>query len=426
MRLTYGLLLHLFWLGLALAAPFVTKARWWLQGRRGLLGHMRNALAKQPLAVKQSPLLWFHCASLGEFEQGRPVLEAHRRAFPGHRILLTFFSPSGYRIRKDYPGADHVFYLPLDTRSNVCRFLDIWKPDLAVFVKYEYWFNYMHEMHRRRIPFLCISAVFRPGQHFFAFYGAWFRKHLRMVSHFFVQDEESSALLQQLGITQVSVSGDTRFDRVAQVAAAGTDLPVAQAFARGRRVLVAGSTWPEDEKLLADLVNDESLDLGFIIAPHEPSKSAIRRLQAILRPPLRRYSQWTDQGGGQVRVLLIDSVGMLSGLYRYGQMAWIGGGFGRGIHNILEPAAFGLPVFFGPRNQAFREARELIRLGGAFQVEHSAELKKRLLHFLAHPALLEEAGRVCIRYVKERAGATDRITSFMASLWASPPTPVPK
>lgn len=239
-----------------------------------------------------------------------------------------------------------------------------------------------------------------------------------MVSHFFVQDRESAALLQSVGVTQVSVSGDTRFDRVAQVAAAGTALPVAQAFALGRRVLVAGSTWPEDEKLLADLVNDASLDLGFIIAPHEPSESALRRLQAMLRPPLLRYSEWTEKKEGPVRVMLIDSVGMLSALYKYGQLAWIGGGFGRGIHNILEPAAFGLPVFFGPGNQAFREARELLHLGGAFQAEHSGQLKDQIAQFLAHPDRLEEAGRICIRYVKERVGATDRITSFMASLWA--------
>ncbi len=353
--------------------------------------------------------IWFHCASLGEFEQGRPVVERFREAYPGHRLLLTFFSPSGYEIMKNYRHADHVFYLPLDTPRNVRKFMDIWEPDIAYFVKYEFWFNFLASLARKGIPVVVISAIFRPRQHFFRVYGRWFRTQLQQVTHFFVQDEASGALLQQFGIQQVTVGGDTRFDRVHKLSQAPTPFPEVAEFVDGFTVLIAGSTWPKDEEILHLLIHDPQLNLRFIIAPHEVHPERIDRLMTSLGDKAVRFSAMKHGLTSRTRVLVIDSIGILSQLYQYGDIALIGGGFGQGIHNILEAAAYGLPVCFGPNYHKFTEARELLRMGAAFSVEGGDMLHKQIHWLLSDQERFRRISQTSREYVASNQGATVRI-----------------
>ncbi len=410
MRALYSLLIRFYLAGVWLASFFSPKARQWVDGRKGLFKKMAEA------APRSGKIAWFHCASLGEFEQGRPVIEKFRKDFPEYHILLTFFSPSGYEIRKNYPGADHIFYLPPDTPNNVKRFLELWDPQLAVFVKYEFWFNFIHGLHKRNIPVVLVSAIFRPGQHFFRFYGGWFRKQLGKFSAVFVQDQASLDLLGKAGINNARISGDTRFDRVFEVSRAPMNFPEVEKFAFGKTVMVCGSTWSADEQLLLPLMNNEQLDMKFIIAPHEIREESIKKLQENLRVKSARYSLVKGPVPEETRVLIINRIGMLSQLYQYGQMAYIGGGFGRGIHNILEAATFGLPVFFGPHYQKFSEARELISRQGAFSVRESRHLEEKVKSFLADQAVFSKAAETCRNYVKEKKGATRIIMDGLSNL----------
>ncbi len=360
------------------------------------------------------PLAWFHCASLGEFEQGRPVIERFRAAYPDYQILLTFFSPSGFEIQKKYQGADWVFYLPLDTPSNAERFINTWRPSLAVFIKYEYWFNYIDALHRKDIPCLVVSAIFRPQQHFFRWYGRWSGRQLRKISAFYVQNAESARLLSRIGIQTASISGDTRFDRVYHIGQHPRSFPELAFFTEtSRPILVAGSTWLADEALLNEVFDKAEYNLQMIIAPHEISDACVRRLQDLFQGMAFRYSDLAGKGSeAQVsgkRVLIIDSVGMLSQLYQFASLAYIGGGFGKGIHNILEAATFGVPVFFGPRYGQFAEAVELIDRGGAFAVSSAGELLRGVNLMLSDPHCLEKASESCRNYVEENRGATQVI-----------------
>ncbi len=361
------------------------------------------------------PTLWFHCASLGEFEQGRPVLERFRQEYPGWRIVLTFFSPSGYEHRKDYQHADHVFYLPADTPSRVQAFLDIWKPSVSVFVKYEYWFNYLDALHRRNIPHILVSAIFRPGQHFFRPWGAWFRRHLSRFSHLFAQDEASAQLLSRFGIQRHTISGDTRFDRVYALGFQKESLVPVEAFAGDAQVLVAGSTWPKDEVLLAHLLVEQAGSLKLIIAPHEVDAAHVSKLKATFREAvcLSDFDAGRDHGR---RVLIIDRIGILSKLYRYGHIAYIGGGFGQGIHNILEAATYGMPILFGPRHQKFAEARDLLKRGGAFCVSDGEDLVLRVEGLLSDEALRQRSAVIARQYVEEKRGATECVMKWLRTL----------
>ncbi len=486
MRILYNLSLYLYLLLIRIASLFSAKARQWLSGRKGILQKMQEAAGEveshggtsqddgrhsggqkgyhgsdsrgdghhsqgqhnrtsnsqgqqnrhsnhkqgpEP-SPAGSPTIWFHCASLGEFEQGRPVLERFRERHPGWRILLTFFSPSGYEIRKNYAGADHVFYLPADTPSNVESFLNIWRPEMAVFVKYEFWFNYLAGLARRSIPTFVISAIFRENQLFFRPYGGWFRKQLKHVTRFFVQDEASQKLLVRHGIEQAEVSGDTRFDRVYQLSRKPGSFTDIARFAEGKFVMVAGSTWPADEALVGSLIrgsalHDNELNMKFIIAPHEVHSERIDRLMGSLGTGALKYSEYTESASADAKVLtdakvlVIDRIGMLSRLYQYGQLAFIGGGFGQGIHNILEAAAFGLPVLFGPNYHKFAEARDLVAKKGAFCVHDEAQLREKVAELTADvdkpgkPSRLRETGEICRGYVESKHGATDAIISYM-------------
>lgn len=383
-----------------IAALFSSKAKLWVRGRHDWTSKLRDDLNGQ------KGMTWVHCASLGEFEQGRPLIESlHER---GERILLTFFSPSGYEAQKDFPLATAVAYIPVDTISNAKKFLEIAAPKTAIFVKYEFWFNFLHVLFDREIPTFLISGIFRSNQHFFKAHGAWFRSHLKRFSMLFVQDESSMALLRHYGIQQVSISGDTRFDRVAKIAEAPQSFPLIEKFIGDEQVLLVGSSWPEDESLIAQLLEKKESIGKCIIAPHEIGERHINQLVATLQSSWIRYSQADDENIQSANILIIDSIGMLSHLYQYGRWAYIGGGFGKGIHNILEAATFGLPCIFGPNYNKFKEARDLIESGGAFNISSFQELQS-VMERLTRETDYQSAQQSARSYVKAQQGATQRI-----------------
>ncbi len=385
-----------------MAALVNPKARLWVKGRKKLFQRLEQAiLEKDPRREKQ--IAWFHCASLGEFEQGRPVIEAYRRKHPEQLSLITFFSPSGYEIRKNYTSADFICYLPSDTKAHAEKFVRLVKPSVAIFIKYEYWFNYLSALQRNATKVYVISAIFRQSQHFFRWYGSWFRKQLSAITWFFVQDDESLRLLKSIGILQASVSGDTRFDRVFDIRKSITDLPLVRSFCGDAKVMVAGSTWPEDENLLLPLIRQGKMK--FILAPHETDKARIQSLIEKINLPVLKYSEADPEKSAAANIMIIDSIGILSRLYRYATVAYIGGGFGAGIHNILEAATFGVPILFGPNYRKFREANDLIRLGGAFSVENETRFSKVLETLTPGNPI----GTICSNYVDESQGATQHI-----------------
>lgn len=403
----YHLGLLLYWLTALFIAPFNSKAAKFVKGRRAVFGRL-----KRDIPAACSPV-WFHCASLGEFEQGRPLIEAYRKAHANEKILLTFFSPSGYEASKNYKNADWVCYLPLDTYCNARRFLNIVRPSKAVFVKYEFWFNYLRLLRKRRIPAYVVSAIFRKSQPFFHEYGFAFRYMLRCFTRIFVQNRESLELLQSIGVESVEVSGDTRFDRVTDLQA---NRPVPPAlcryFADGDAVyLVAGSTWPADEQQLCAVLDDFPR-LRLVIAPHEVHEEHIRQITdlfAAYRPVC--YSQCRENIP-PVRVLVIDCIGILNALYRYAHLCYIGGGFNRsGIHNCLEAATYGKALVFGPQYGKFREAKDLIAIGSAKSYRDTAQLRSLLHRWLdpASSAALAAAGEKAAAYVRQNTGATAAI-----------------
>ncbi len=405
MELLYHFGMRLYGAAIQLAALFSGRASAWVNGRK-------NTPIKQRLGGK---LAWFHCASLGEFEQGRPVLEGFREQHPDWQILLTFFSPSGFEVRKNYPVADYVCYLPLDTPGRAKRFLDHWKPDFAVFVKYEFWFGYIAEMSSRNIPLVFISSRFRPGQLFFRRYGRWFLQQLKKVRFFYVQDDASETILKKHGVSRVSVSGDTRFDRVFQVAEQQISVPFLKEFASGGKLLIAGSTWPSDMDILLPMILNPHAGMRFLIAPHQVSEKHLVLLEQQLKGRAIRFSRLKEPPD-ESRVIILDSMGMLSKVYRYGNLAFIGGGFGEGIHNILEAACYGLPVFFGPNYRRFSEAVDLISLGGAFPVSSTADLRKHCGFLISNPLEYELASIRCTDYVASKTGATARILTGLSAL----------
>jgi 3-deoxy-D-manno-octulosonic-acid transferase len=387
------------------AALFKPKAKQFVTGRK----NWRKNLASK--IETNARYIWVHCASLGEFEQGRPLIEEIRKRFPEYRILLTFFSPSGYEIRKNYDQADIVMYMPLDTPRNAKDFIRIANPQKAFFIKYEYWYFFISELKKQDIPLYIVSAIFRESQPFFKknLQGRWYGKILHMPAHFFVQDENSAKLLETAGITRVTVSGDTRFDRVAAIAKAAKDILLVEKFSNGKPLLIAGSTWKPDEELLAEYIN--SHELKMVIAPHEVTPANLSHLELLLKKPFIRFSKAAQANPKEYQVLIIDSVGMLSSLYRYGAIAYIGGGFGVGIHNILEAAVFGLPVLFGPNYNKFREAVELNKAGGAFPIENYEQLKEHLDTYLNNRYKLEKASAACTAFVEKNTGSTNLILS---------------
>lgn len=399
----------LFRAGIRIAAIFNPKARKWLQGRKDIFGRLQAAIGEDDRTI------WMHCASLGEFEQGRPLLEKLRATYPGHRLLLTFFSPSGYEIRKDFPGVDWVFYLPLDGSSNARRFLNIVKPRLVVFVKYEYWYFYLRQIKAMGIPFLLISALFQARMPFFKWYGGLHRNMLGCFTHLFVQDEPSRQLLATIDFDkQCTVSGDTRFDRVIEIAEHAGPVPGIDDFASDRKTIVAGSTWSEDEQLLQQVMYElKSAGLKLVIAPHEIHEQHIQQLR-VLFPSSRLYSELVPgQPLAAEQVLIIDNIGMLSRLYRHAWITYIGGGFGKGIHNTLEAAVYGKPVLFGPAYGKFREAVELVRNGGAKPVSNAEEARAIVSKLLGDENAYSASAAAAGEYVLASRGATKKVMDYI-------------
>ncbi len=406
MRFLYNIALIKYGLLLRFVALWNEKAKLWSHGRRNLLKKIAADFAGNTLDV-----VWIHSASLGEFEQARPLIEALRSDYKTVKIVVTFYSPSGYEIRKNYPLADFVYYLPEDTTANARRFIEIVNPKIAVFIKYEYWFNYMNQLHNHQIPFVYVSSIFRPSQTFFQFYGGWFLKHLKMGTHFFVQNHESVALLAKHDIHQVTKTGDTRFDRVASIAEKVDGNAVVQEFKGDSVLLVAGSSWPEDEKLLFDLtmLNPQ---LKLVVAPHLIDEAHIQQIEKLFSPSVR-YSQADITTVRSFKVLIIDNMGMLSAIYNYANMAFIGGGFGAGIHNTLEAATFGMPIFIGPNYHKFQEAKDLKELGVIRVVNQKAELEAEVKQLLYNPQKMNEISEKSKAYIQTNKGATQSIIDFM-------------
>lgn len=402
MKTIYTLLIALYGLSAAIASLFSVKARRWVRGRRG----WRKRLSS--FSKGEDKVVWLHCASLGEFEQGRPLIEKIRSEQPGWKVVVTFFSPSGYEVRKDYKGADVVMYLPSDMPGNVRYFLGKVEPDLVLIVKYEFWYNYISALKKRNIPTYLVSGIFRPGQYFFRWYGRFARRMLSVFTCIFVQDEQSGHLLRSIGYNSYSVTGDTRFDRVSQIAAAARDLPLIEKFRGGERLFVAGSSWDEDEDIIIRFINGNPGAMRWVIAPHEIDEAHLRRIEGRVTAGTVRYSLY-DGSSTTGRVMIIDNIGLLSSAYRYASIAAVGGGFGRGIHNILEPACWGIPVLFGPNHDKFREACQLIERGGARSFNNYDTFAAIVEKYLSDTTAIQAAGEACSAYITENKGATDEV-----------------
>lgn len=399
----YNLIIYLYLFGVAVCSLFNKKVRMMWRGERAALGLLREKVEDGAQYV------WFHAASLGEFEQGRPLMEQLRRDHPEYKILLTFFSPSGYEVRKNYEGADIICYLPLDTVRNARRFLRAIRPVMAFFIKYEFWYNYLHILSHRNVPVYSVSSIFRPGQIFFRWYGRQYGRVLKCFTHFFVQNETSRQLLHdELGIDNVTVSGDTRFDRVLQICSAAKQLPLVEAFKKDYKVFVAGSSWPPDEDIFIRYFN-EHRDWRLVIAPHVIDEDHLQQIVSKLDRKVVRYTQATEQEAAEAECLIIDCFGLLSSIYRYGEVAYVGGGFGVGIHNVLEAAVWSVPVIFGPNNERFQEAQGLLAGGGGFQIDDYASFCQLMDRFDQDAAYREAAGGKAGAYVSQNAGATDTI-----------------
>ncbi len=399
----YHLIIYIYQLGVMVCSLFSEKVRKMWRGEREAVRIIREKMDLQAQYV------WFHAASLGEFEQGRPLMEQLRRDHPEYKILLTFFSPSGYEVRKNYEGADIITYLPLDTVTNARRFLRTIRPVMAFFIKYEFWFNYLHILKHRGVPVYSVSSIFRPEQVFFKWYGRQYGRVLKCFTRFYVQNEVSRQLLQKIGIDRVTVVGDTRFDRVQQIQQQAKVLPIVEAFSTGN-VFVAGSSWQPDEDIFIPYFNSRD-DWKMIIAPHVIGEDHLRQIEQKLQGKVVRYTQATPEKAAQADVLIIDCFGLLSSIYRYGTVAYVGGGFGVGIHNVLEAAVWGVPVFFGPNNQRFQEAQELKASGGGLEIGGNDDFVRLMDAFMAHPQHIQEAGRAAGGYVGSRVGATRKILS---------------
>ena len=407
MKLVYTLVIEAYSIILRIVAPINSRAREWVNGRRDLLRIIEEKVAPGEKRI------WFHCASLGEFEQGRPVIESYRKAHPDVKIVLTFFSPSGYNVRKNYHGADYVFYLPADTLLNVKRFLDAVDPVAAVFIKYEFWYHYLELLHRRNIHTILISAIFRPEQHFFKWYGGFFREMLRFLDHIFVQDKLSEELLNSIGLTNITVSGDTRFDRVAEVVSKAEAVGAIEDFAGDAPVLVAGSSWPPDEEIIARYARERRGMMKFIIAPHEVDSKNIERIMKLFGAKAVRLSDYNSRGSGSFTILVIDRIGILSSVYRYAYICLIGGGFGKGIHNTLEAATWGKPVLFGPNYTRFREAVDLILLKGPATFNGYEQFAGFVDNWLTDRSSYDYSSEACKRYVSDNEGATSVIIEHL-------------
>ena len=403
MKWFYNIGIQLYTLIIHLAALFGNKkAKMWIAGRKDIFKQLKEV---EPNAI------WIHAASLGEFEQGRPIIEAIKAKTPNQKILLTFFSPSGYEIRKNYPFADYIFYLPIDNQRNAKRFIALTKPKFAIFIKYEFWYHYINELHLNQIPIYSVSAIFRPNQRFFKWYGAWFRQMLLKFEHIFVQNKSSLLLLKKQHISNATMAGDTRVDRVWDIKSTKKDFPIIEKFTNQQPTLICGSTWQEDEKIIAEYINTEkNLPFKIIIAPHDIQEKHLKAIEHLFKnTSIFRYSQANDADIEQANILIIDNIGMLSSIYQYGTIAYIGGGLGKGLHNTLEPITFELPVIFGNQQyQKFEETVWLAENGGGFPIGNFEEFKS-IVEQLQEEDFYKNAAQMAFQYIEDNRGATEMI-----------------
>lgn len=406
----YNLSLIFYRIILHIVSSFSIKAKKLIRGKK----EWKKGLEK--LGPKKSTRIWFHCASLGEFEQGRPIIESLKSNYPKISIVITFFSPSGYEVRKDYRFADVVLYLPWDTRGNASKFFEMVEPDVTVFVKYEFWRHFLKEGAKRGIPNLLISGIFRPSQLFFKSYGESYRKILDYFEHLFLQNQQSMDLLRSIGVTNITLSGDTRFDRVKDLATGAEALDIAKDFKNSEKILVAGSVWKEDLEQIIPVINDLDSNLKFIIAPHEIDSLQIETWRGRLKKDSVLYSEVSDSKSlSSSRILIIDNIGILSRLYRYGDLAFIGGANGPGLHNTLEAVTFGMPVFFGNKNyEKYQEAMDLIELGVGYPIESSNQLKVILEKFNNNQDEYREVCKKATNYIDSKTGASEMILDYIS------------
>ena len=410
MNLLYTIAICFYTLSIRIAALWNSKARKWVDGRKTVFDEIKSKVNTEESTV------WFHCASLGEFEQALPVIELFKKRNPSFKIMLTFFSPSGYEVRKTYSGADCVFYLPADTAANAKEFIQLVKPALAVFAKYDFWFNYLQELQKNNIPVVVFSAVFRKDQYFFQEYGEWFLRILSKINLIYVQDEASRKLLSKAKFNNVIVCGDTRFDRVMQIAENLIDFPLIEKFKNTTTTIVAGSTWKEDERIIIELIKKRKQTMKYIIAPHETDDNRIAELIENIPVSSLRFSQANENNISDVDVLIIDSIGILSQLYRYGDVAYVGGGFGKGIHNILEPAAFSVPIIIGPNYKKFNEAVEMVNLSMAFTIEKFRQMNNKITDFFFVKGIDKAVKTRIAEYMNTKKGATQQVVEGIEKL----------
>lgn len=412
----YNIVIYFVLWGIAIASLFNEKVRKMWRGEREAFKILKQKVDPN------AKYIWFHAASLGEFEQGRPLMERIRKEYPHYKILLTFYSPSGYEVRKNYEGADIICYMPVDTRLNAIRFLRLVRPVMAFFIKYEFWSNFLHILKHRNIPTYSVSSIFREDQVFFKWYGRSYAGVLKCFTRFFVQNEESKRLLEGIGITAVDVVGDTRFDRVLQIKEAAKQLPICEAFRTGVassqsadvphhdfKVFVAGSSWPPDENIFIPFFNEHK-DWRLLIAPHVIAEEHLKLILSLIKDKkVVRYTQTTPEEAAEADVLIIDCFGLLSSMYNYGDVAYIGGGFGVGIHNTLEAAVWNMPVIFGPNNKKFQEAQGLLKSGGGFEINTYEDFSGLMSSLMNDEAFLKQAGDKAGTFVAHLAGATDKV-----------------
>lgn len=403
----YNISIVLYYIVVAFVSLWDKKAKQWIVGRKDIFKRMAEVISPEDKVV------WIHAASLGEFEQGRPVIEKIREQQPEYKILVTFYSPSGYEIRKNYAGADYIFYLPIDTPGNAKKFLDVAHPEIAIIVKYEFWLNLLSELKHRGVRTYLISAIFRRNSIFFRSYGSIWRQALDSFEQMFVQNEESKELLHEIGFDNVVVAGDTRFDRVAEIARNVKKVPIVERFKGDSPLFVAGSTWGPDEEILQTLINDNP-QIKFVVAPHEMENSRIERIIAQTKGGAVRYTLCNEESDfSKIQVLVLDTIGILSSVYGYATWSYIGGGFGVGIHNTLEAATFGLPIAFGPNYQKFKEARDMVALGAATKVESAEDLLAWFAPLRDDKSALQRAGSAAKSYTQRNQGATSLIMKIV-------------
>ncbi|MFT6795647.1 MAG: 3-deoxy-D-manno-octulosonic-acid transferase [Maribacter sp.] len=410
MHFIYNVIVYASWSILQLIAKANTKLSLFVKGRKLSIPTLQKYISGS------DSVIWVHAASLGEYEQGLPILEKLKTNYPSYKIVLTFFSPSGYEIKQHISAAHVTIYLPMDTKKKVAEFLDVTRPKLAIFIKYEIWPNYLAALDKRNIPTLLISALFKKEQIYFKPYGAFMRNALKTFDHFYVQDENSKSLLNSIGLTNCTVSGDTRMDRVSKILDSDNSLDFMDAFNTTENCLIAGSTWPEDEKLLVDYINRSPSDIKFVIAPHNIKKEHSHELKKSIDKPTLLYSEIETQNLENINVLIIDTIGILTKLYSYATIAYVGGGFATGLHNTAEPAVFGIPVIIGPEYKGFREAEALISLGGIISICTIAELTKHLNELTANKEKRNKVGRINATYITENKGASTKIMEGISKL----------